>query len=89
LLAAYREILASWSVGRGGSLASAKSVLVEARKNVGLLKGKPLSTKTPDYEMGDEEEDHKEDDEEAQYEEEDGEEDEEDEQRFNLLSPRE
>jgi len=85
LLAAYREILASWPVGRGGSLASAKSVLVGARKNVGLLKGKPLSTKTPDYEMGDEEEDH----EEAQYEEEDGEEDEEEEQRVNLLSPRE
>ncbi|KAI4643646.1 hypothetical protein J4E93_006658 [Alternaria ventricosa] len=58
LLAAYKEILASWPVERGGSLASAKSVLVEARKNVGLLKGKPLSSNTPDYEMGDEEEDH-------------------------------
>ena len=56
-------------------------MLVEARKNVGLLKGKPLSTKSPDYEVGDEEEDH----EEAQYEEED----EEEEQRVNLLSPRE
>ena len=81
------------AVGRGGTLASAKSVLVEARKDVGLLKGKPLSTKSPDYEVGDEKEDH----EEAQYDEEDreedgeedGEEDEEEEQRVNLLSPRE
>ncbi|KAI4711708.1 hypothetical protein J4E89_003150 [Alternaria sp. Ai002NY15] len=56
LLAAYREILASWPVGRGGSLASAKSVLVEARKNVNLLKGKPPSTKSPNCEVGDKEE---------------------------------
>ncbi|KAI4928124.1 uncharacterized protein J4E92_005607 [Alternaria infectoria] len=56
LLATSEDILATGPIERGEKLKTAMNVSIEARKNVNLVKGKPPSTKSPDCEVGDKEE---------------------------------